>query len=61
MPAKYSVKQKKQLVVRGVEFTMIVGQLYKLVPDEVSRRYVVDHERSMILAEAHTGIAAGHY
>ena len=40
---------------------MIVGQLYKLGPDEVLRRYILDHERPMILVEAHAGIAGGHY
>ena len=40
---------------------MITMQLYKLGPDEVLRRYVLDHERSMILAEAHAGIVGGYY
>ena len=40
---------------------MIAGKLYKLGPDEVLWRYVLDHERSMILAEAHVGIAGVHY
>ena len=34
-PAEYSLKQEKQLVVRETNFTLIVGQLYKLGPDEV--------------------------
>lgn len=34
-PVKYSVKQKKQFVVRVVDFTLIAGQLYKMGPDEV--------------------------
>ena len=40
---------------------MIVRKLYKLGPDEVLRRYVLDLERPMILDEAHVGIAGGHY
>lgn len=40
---------------------MIVGQLYKLGLDEVLQRYVLDHERPMILSEAHSSIASGHY
>ena len=60
-PAKYSVKQKKQLVVRETYFTIIAGQLYKLGPDEVLQRYVLDHEKPMILTEAHASIAGGHY
>ena len=34
-PTGYNAKQKKQLVVRVVDFTLIMGQLYKLGPDEV--------------------------
>jgi len=32
-----------------------------LGPDEFLRRYVLEHERSVILAEAHEGIAGGHF
>ena len=59
--AEYSTKQKKQLVVKVVDFTIIARQLYKLGPDEILRRYVLPHERSLILEEAHVGIAGGHY
>ena len=34
-PAEYNMKQKNQLVVRATNFTMIVGQLYNLGPNEV--------------------------
>ena len=61
MPAEYNAKQKKQLVVRATNFTLIMGYLYKLGPEEVLRRYVLNHERPIILAEAHSGIARGHY
>ena len=61
MPTKYIVKQKKQLVVRATNFTIIAGQPYNLGSDEITRRYVLDHERSMILVESHTGITGGHY
>ena len=53
--------QKKQLVVRAVEFQLIVGQLYKMGPDEIPRRCVMEHERLMILNEAHASVAGGHY
>jgi len=49
------------LVVYIVDFQLIVGQLYKLGPYEILRRYVLEHERSMILAEAHEGLVLGHY
>ena len=60
-PTEYSTKKNKQLVVKVANFIIIVGQLYKLGPDEILRRYVLPHERSIILEEAHAGIAGGHY
>ena len=30
-------------------------------PDEISRRYVLEHERKRILEEAHAGVIGGHY
>ena len=60
-PTEYSAKKKKQLVIRATYFTIIAGQLYKLGPDEILRRYVLTHERSIILAEAHADLAGGHY
>ena len=44
-----------------MDFTIIVGHLYKLGADEVLKRYVLEHERQAILAKAHGGIAGGHY
>jgi hypothetical protein len=29
--------------------------------DNILRRYVIEHERPRILAEAHEGISGGHY
>ena len=55
------MQQKKQLVVHAVDFTLIVGQLYKLGPDEILRRYVLEHERRSILEEAHARVAGEHY
>ena len=43
-PSEYTISQKKQLVVRVAEFALIVGQLYKLGPDEILRRCVMDIE-----------------
>ena len=48
-PAEYSEKQRKQLVVKAVDFTIIVGQLYKLGPDEILRWHVLTHARPLIL------------
>jgi hypothetical protein len=60
-PREYTVIQKKQLVVHAAYFSLIVGQLYNMGPDEILRRCVMEAERTLILAEAHEGIAGGHY
>jgi hypothetical protein len=60
-PREYAVIQKKQLVVHVAYFSLIAGQLYKMGSDEILRRCVMEAERPVILAEAHEGIAGGHY
>jgi hypothetical protein len=60
-PRTYTVIQKKQLVVCATDFSLIVGQLYKMGPDEILRRCVMEAERPLILVEEHEGIAGGHY
>jgi len=52
---------KKNLVVRSAAYQFIVGHLYKLGADNILRICVVEHEIPIILAEAHEGIAGGHY
>jgi hypothetical protein len=44
MPKSYTMQQKKQLVVRTIDFTLIAGQLYKLGSDEILGRYILEHE-----------------
>ena len=39
-PTDYSVQEKKELVTRATDFTIIVGHLYKMGADEVLRSYV---------------------
>jgi hypothetical protein len=48
-------------VVRVAEFSLIVGQLYKMGPNEILRRCVMETEQPLILTESHEGIARGHY
>ena len=60
-PSEMMTQQKKQLVVRASDFTLIAGQLYKMGPDEILRRCVLEHENPLILVEAHSGAAGGHY
>jgi hypothetical protein len=60
-PCEYTVIQKKQLVVRASDFQLIDRQLYKMGPDEILRRCVMEAERPLIRAEAHEGIGGAHY
>ena len=47
--------------MRAVDFQLIVGQLYKMGPDVILNRYVLEHERPMILNEVHARATRGHY
>jgi hypothetical protein len=47
--------------VHTTDFSLIAGQLYKIGPDEILRRCVMEAERPLVLAEAHEGIIGGHY
>ena len=60
-PIEFTKKQKKQLVVKAADFTLIAGHLYKLGPNEVLRRCVMPHEKKAIVREAHSGAAGGHF
>jgi hypothetical protein len=60
-PSDMMVAQKKQLVVKQQYYQLIAGNLYKLGADGILRCCVLEHERPMILEEAHDGIAGGHY
>ena len=44
-PEEFTTQQKKQPIVKVADFTLIAGQLYKLGPYEILRRYVLEHER----------------
>jgi hypothetical protein len=61
-PSDITIAQKKKkLVVKDVDYLLIAGSLYKLGTNKILRRYVVEHERPIILVEVHDGIARGHY
>jgi hypothetical protein len=60
-PSEYTITQKKQLIVHAIDFSLIVGQLYKMGPNEILRRCGMEAERQLFLEEAHEGIAGGHY
>jgi hypothetical protein len=59
-PSEYTNSQKKQLVVRAEDFSLIASEIYKMGPDEILRRCVMEAECPLILAESHEGIAGGH-
>jgi hypothetical protein len=41
-PREYTITQKKQLVVRAANVSLIVGQLYNMGPDDILRRCVME-------------------
>eukprot|EP00253_Pinus_taeda_P029889 PITA_29889 len=43
-PVKYTTQQKKELVTKAVDFTLIAGNLYKMGLEKILRRYVPEHE-----------------
>jgi hypothetical protein len=43
-PSQYTIPRKKQLVVCTAKFSLIAGQLYKMGPDEIMRRCVMEKE-----------------
>ena len=47
--------------MRTTDFTLIVGQLYKLGSCEILHRYILENEQRRILEEAHVGVIGGHY
>jgi hypothetical protein len=49
------------LVVKEVDYQLIVGNLNKLGVDGILRRCVLEIERTTILEEAHDEIVGGHY
>ena len=57
----FTTAQKKQLVVKSVDFMLIDGKLYKMGPDEILHRYVLEHKPCWIMSESHAGVTGGHY
>jgi hypothetical protein len=48
-------------VVRAAYFSLIVGQLYKMGPNEILRRCVMEAKRPLIFTKSHEVIVGGHY
>jgi hypothetical protein len=53
--------QKKNMVVKDVDYQLIEGHLYNMGTYRILRRCVLRHERPRILVESHEGIVRGHY
>ena len=60
-PDEFTKQQKKQLVVKAADFTLIAGCLYKLGLDEVLHICVMPHEKEAIIREAHSSTTGGHF
>jgi hypothetical protein len=60
-PQEYTTTQKKNLVVCATYYQLIAGHIYKMGTNSILRRYVLENERPRFLAEAHEGLAGGHY
>jgi len=60
-PREFTTPQKKKLVIRVVDYQLIVGHLHKLGAYNILRRCVMDHERYVILVKEIEGIVGGHY
>ena len=60
-PYRFSTTQNKQLIVKTIDFQLITGQLYNMGPNEILCRCVLEHEKPLVLNEAHAGVAKGYY
>jgi hypothetical protein len=58
-PQEFNTTQRKNLVVRAVDYQLIARNLYKMGEENILRRCTLEHERPRILAEYHEGIAGG--
>ena len=56
-----STNQKKHLVVKDSDYTLITGHLYKLGMDEILCRCVFYYEQPWVVSEAHASVARRHY
>ena len=56
-----STNQKKHVVVRAADYTLIAGHMYKLGADEILHRCVFYYEQPWVMSEAHAGVVRGHY
>ena len=55
------MKKKQILAMKVAPYSLINGFLYKMGLDDILRRCVLEHERNIIMYEAHYGLAGGHF
>ena len=60
-PENMPVVQRKKMAWRSRNFEVIMGILYRRGIDQILRRCVHKFEQKVILTEAHSGDAGGHY
>lgn len=53
--------ERRKLALKSKTFQLINGLLYKMGPDKILRRCVMEEEISSVLKEAHDGLAGGPY
>jgi hypothetical protein len=53
--------QKKELVVRVVDYQLIANKLYKLGIDGITKSCKLDHECVGVIQDSHSGVTRGHY
>jgi len=61
IPKEYSMKQRKQLVLKMLPFTIINGKLYKQRQDQILCQCLHDDEILVILQEMHEGVGDKHF
>ncbi|KAH9313480.1 hypothetical protein KI387_044599, partial [Taxus chinensis] len=61
VPFGMKALEKKKLDIRIAPYMLISGDLYKMGHDEIICQCMLEHERIIIMEEAHGGIARAHY
>ena len=59
-PNEMSRNERRKLIIWSRTFQLINGLLYKMGPDHILRRCVLEEEVPRVLKEAHEGPAGGH-
>jgi hypothetical protein len=55
-PKKFNIKENKNMMEIATDYQLIAGHLCKLCVENILRRCVMEHERTIILEDEHEGI-----